>query len=103
MPAIAGSLRLARFNVQLVGFDKDYFVGCPIPTAAIVIISYLVFFHLPADSFVPADMKPALLAAITIGVSALMVSTIRYDTLPGFSRVSPSKSWADLHTCGTMY
>lgn len=98
LPAIAGSLRLARFNVQLVGFDKDYFVGCPIPTAAIVIISYLVFFHLPPDSFVPAAMKPALLATITIGVSALMVSTIRYDTLPGFSlgaiKAQPVKSAA---------
>jgi CDP-diacylglycerol---serine O-phosphatidyltransferase len=98
LPAIAGSLRLARFNVQLVGFDKDYFVGCPIPTAAIVIISYLVFYHLLPDSFVPAEMKPAILTTITIGVSALMVSTIRYDTLPGFSlgaiKAQPVKSAA---------
>lgn len=100
LPAITGSLRLARFNVQLVGFDKDYFVGCPIPTAAIVIISYLVFFHLPPDSFVPAAMKPAVLTTITIGVSALMVSTIRYDTLPGLSpraiKAQPIKSAAIL-------
>lgn len=96
LPAICGSLRLARFNVQLVGFDKDYFSGCPIPTAAIVIISYLVFFHLPADSFVPMSARPAALTAIVIGVSALMVSTIRYDTLPGFSmrtiKAAPLKS-----------
>ena len=98
LPAICGSLRLARFNVQLVGFDKDYFVGCPIPTAAIVIISYLVFFHLPPDSIVPDDLKPTALTAITVGVSALMVSTIRYDTLPGFSmgalKAAPLKSAA---------
>jgi CDP-diacylglycerol---serine O-phosphatidyltransferase len=98
LPAIAGSLRLARFNVQLVGFDKDYFVGCPIPTGAIVIISYLVFVHLPSDSIVSPELKPALLTAITVGVSLLMVSTIRYDTLPGFSlgalKSQPIKSGA---------
>src|SRR5436305_1351453 len=27
LPALCGALRLARFNVQLVGFDKDYFRG----------------------------------------------------------------------------
>lgn len=96
LPAICGSLRLARFNVQLVGFDKDYFTGCPIPTAAIVIISYLVFFHLPPDSVVPVGARPALLTAIVVGVSALMVSTIRYDTMPGMSlralKAAPLKS-----------
>jgi CDP-diacylglycerol--serine O-phosphatidyltransferase len=98
LPAITGSLRLARFNVQLVGFDKDYFVGCPIPTAAIVLISYLVFYHLPATSIVPVGSKPAILTLVTIGVSLLMVSTIRYDTLPGFSmrsiKAQPLKSIA---------
>ena len=96
LPAICGSLRLARFNVQLVGFDKDYFSGCPIPTAAIVIISYLVFFHLPQDSIVPLSARPAALTTLVIGVSALMVSTIRYDTLPGLSmralKAAPLKS-----------
>lgn len=82
LPALCGALRLARFNVQLVGFDKDYFRGLPIPSAALVLISYLVFYHLPETSLVPADLKPALLAVITVGVSLLMVSTIRYDTLP---------------------
>jgi CDP-diacylglycerol--serine O-phosphatidyltransferase len=100
LPAIAGSLRLARFNVQLVGFDKDYFVGCPIPTAAIVLISYLVFFHLPETSIIPPDLKPAALTVITVGVSLLMVSTIKYDTLPGFSlgalKAQPIKSAAVL-------
>jgi len=81
-PAIAGALRLARFNVQLVGYDKDYFRGLPIPSAALVLISYLVFYHLPADSPIPPDWKGMLIAAITVGVSLLMVSTVRYDTLP---------------------
>lgn len=82
LPAICGALRLARFNVQLVGFDKDYFRGLPIPAAALVLISYLVFHHLRPESFVPGDIKPALLVSLTLVISLLMVSTIRYDTLP---------------------
>lgn len=82
LPALCGALRLARFNVQLVGFDKDYFKGLPIPSAALVLISYLVFYHLPADGLIPSSAKPAVIAAITVAVSLLMVSTIRYDTLP---------------------
>lgn len=82
LPALCGALRLARFNVQLVGFDKDYFRGLPIPSAALVLISYLVFYHIPQQSIVPEHIKPALIASITVAVSLLMVSTIRYDTLP---------------------
>lgn len=85
LPALCGALRLARFNVQLVGFDKDYFRGLPIPSAALVLISYLVFFHIPQGGIIPEDAKPALIACITVAVSLLMVSTIRYDTLPKFS------------------
>ncbi|MDB5035634.1 MAG: pssA [Chlorobi bacterium] len=98
LPALCGALRLARFNVQLVGFDKDYFRGLPIPSAALVLISYLVFFHLPtgAASYIPEPAKPAILVAITIAVSLLMVSTIRYDTIPKLNmsgiRKNPSKA-----------
>lgn len=81
-PAIAGALRLARFNVQLVGYDKDYFRGLPIPSAALTLISYLVFYHLPPGGMVPLPWRPALITAITLGTSLLMVSNVRYDTLP---------------------
>lgn len=82
LPAMAGALRLARFNVQLTGFDKSHFLGLPIPAAALTAISYLVFHHLAEDPFPSAGMKPALITVITVGVSLLMVSTIRYDTFP---------------------
>ena len=38
-------IRLARFNVQLVGFDKEYFKGLPIPSSAIVISSFVLSFY----------------------------------------------------------
>jgi CDP-diacylglycerol--serine O-phosphatidyltransferase len=93
LPAICGALRLARFNVQLVGFDKDYFRGLPIPSAALTLISYLVFFHIPPENQIPPEsVKPAVLAIITVLVSLLMVSTIRYDTLPKFSAAGIRKA-----------
>lgn len=96
LPALCGALRLARFNVQLVGFDKDYFMGLPIPSAALVLISYLVFFHLPETGILAPSVKPIIIVSLTVAVSLLMVSTIRYDTLPKFSKQAivkaPAKS-----------
>ena len=80
LPAMCGAIRLARFNVQLVGFDKDYFKGLPIPSAAILIVSYVAF------QFVPMPLATRLndigMYIVTVGASLLMVSTIKYDTMP---------------------
>lgn len=82
LPAMTGALRLARFNVQLTGFDKSYFLGLPIPAAALTAISYLVFHHMSSDAIPSESWKPTLITIMTVGVSLLMVSTIRYDTFP---------------------
>jgi CDP-diacylglycerol--serine O-phosphatidyltransferase len=83
-PAICGALRLARFNVQLVGFDKNYFRGLPIPSAAFLIVSYVYFYFDGASDSVLVNGFG--LMGITIIVSLLMVSTIKYDTIPKFTR-----------------
>jgi CDP-diacylglycerol---serine O-phosphatidyltransferase len=91
---ILGGIRLARFNVQLVGFDKDYFTGLPIPASAIAVIAYILTF---AQAGVPgADgaagrlmlegAAAAWFAPMIVVVSLLMVSTVKYDTIPKFSR-----------------
>ncbi len=80
LPAICGAIRLARFNTQLVGFDKDYFRGLPIPSAAILIISYVMFHHL--DLPVAERLDDPWMWVVTIGASLLMVSTIKYDVVP---------------------
>lgn len=85
LPAICGALRLARFNVQLVGFDKDYFKGLPIPSAALLIISYVTFYYLRPDPGVSQSTYDAGLIAVVVGASLLMVSTVKYDTLPKMS------------------
>jgi CDP-diacylglycerol--serine O-phosphatidyltransferase len=84
LPLILGALRLARFNSQLVGFSKEYFRGLPIPASALTIAAYVNTFHLEGSGY-PA-LAGSLLAPLVTVVSLLMVSTIKYDTLPQLSR-----------------
>ncbi|MEW6511749.1 MAG: CDP-diacylglycerol--serine O-phosphatidyltransferase [Bacteroidota bacterium] len=84
MVMIFGGLRLARFNVQLVGFDKEYFVGLPIPSSAITIASFTIAYFVPGVGL-PATAE-ALLPWMVAGLALLMVSKVKYDTLPRISR-----------------
>jgi len=84
MPLILGALRLARFNSQLVGYTKEYFRGLPIPASALAIASYVLSFHVEGSGFAP--LWASALAPTVAVVSLLMVSTIRYDTIPQVSR-----------------
>ncbi len=85
MPVIFGAIRLARFNVQLVGFDKDYFNGLPIPMQAITICAFI----LQLDGSFQSGLLPLPgigLTALVILLSFLMVSHVKYDTLPKLSK-----------------
>jgi len=86
LPMIFGGIRLARFNVQLVGFDKDHFRGLPIPSAAGVIITYILIFYNEDAGF--SGIWEKLLIPTIVVVSLLMISTIKYDTLPRPSKES---------------
>jgi len=81
MPLIAGGFRLARFNVQLVGFSKSFFLGLPIPTSALTIASFVLAFY--NDGY-PKPISD-FIAPMILVLSYLMVSNIRYETLPKFS------------------
>jgi CDP-diacylglycerol--serine O-phosphatidyltransferase len=85
LPAICGALRLARFNVQLVGFDKNYFRGMPIPAAAVTLASF-IYFHYDSSTPDALQMSNMAVLVITVVTSLLMVSTIKYDTIPKFTR-----------------
>ena len=81
LPALAGVLRLARFNVQLTGMeDKLYFRGMPIPAGALTIVSYVI--TIDRHDVLPPDLRPWGLLTATIITSAAMVSTIKYDNMP---------------------
>ena len=81
---IAGGLRLARFNVQLVGFNKTYFTGLPIPSAAIAIASFIIAFYTRGAGYNPSVI--IYIIPLVVVLSYLMVSTIKYDTLPKFTK-----------------
>jgi CDP-diacylglycerol--serine O-phosphatidyltransferase len=81
--AICGALRLARFNVLAYrheGLNK-FFVGLPIPFAAITVVS-LVLVREPTGAAVP----PIPVAAVSMILSYLMVSNIRYRKVARLSR-----------------
>ncbi len=83
---VFGGLRLARFNVQLVGYDKDQFVGLPIPASALTVASFTLNYYVEGTGLVPA--AAAVLPWMIVALALLMVSKIRYDTLPKISRRS---------------
>jgi len=81
LPMIAGGFRLARFNVQLVGFEKSFFIGLPIPTAALTIASFVLAFY---DNGYSSPYIHIIIPLVIV-VSILMISNIRYETLPKFT------------------
>lgn len=77
---IAGGFRLARFNVQLVSFEKTFFRGLPIPIAALTISSFILsFYHTNKGFTAPFD---DFIIPLVIILSILMISKIKYDTIP---------------------
>ncbi len=83
MPLVFGAIRLARFNVQLVGYDKDSFKGLPIPFQAITLCAFLLHYHTEGAGLQGASRL--MLGPLVAGLSLLMVSRITYDTLPKFT------------------
>jgi CDP-diacylglycerol---serine O-phosphatidyltransferase len=78
-----GAVRLARFNVLSMGDQgkparpSKYIVGLPIPGAAGILISIVVTDHtVSSDLSSPQYALPVL--AVTLGLSFLMVSTIKF-------------------------
>lgn len=101
-PLIMGALRLARFNVQLVGFSKDHFTGMPIPLSALTIVSFILFFG--PEAIRAQEILQYALLALTAACGVLMVSTVRYPVVPKVSvrifREQPVKML--LFTAGTL-
>lgn len=73
-----GALRLARFNVQHDDIEQDFFQGLPIPMAAYVLATYVIFHQ---HMFVFPPERSYLVVGMTMLLGLLMVSTIRYRSL----------------------
>jgi CDP-diacylglycerol---serine O-phosphatidyltransferase len=81
LPALGGAIRLARFNVKLTSFeDKNYFSGLPIPSSAMTIASYIVFFQITNEY--PQEVKNIAIIVVTLLSSFAMVSTVKFDNMP---------------------
>ena len=81
LPALAGVTRLARFNVQLSGFeDKLYFTGLPIPAGALTILSYILLFK--DSGYIPAYFDTYMYFAVSVVTALVMISTVKFDNLP---------------------
>jgi CDP-diacylglycerol--serine O-phosphatidyltransferase len=70
-----GALRLARFNVQSGTIDSKKFNGLPIPAAAVMLSTTVLFFH--KLEIEPEQFRLALLI-LTLVLSFLMVSAIKF-------------------------
>ncbi|MCX5812747.1 MAG: CDP-diacylglycerol--serine O-phosphatidyltransferase [Proteobacteria bacterium] len=71
-----GALRLARFNIQSDGMQKNQFLGLPIPAAATTIAGCVLF-----SSWLGhwgMDLKTILMPILIYILAFLMVSDVRY-------------------------
>jgi CDP-diacylglycerol--serine O-phosphatidyltransferase len=75
---VTGAFRLARFNLGAKSEKKLYYTGLPIPMAAVTFAGYVLF----CNEIWGALKYPEFLISMIIAFSALMVSSLKYDTLP---------------------
>lgn len=71
---VAGSLRLARFNTLPARTDHRYFIGLPIPAAALSLCAIINYAPQP----VPSRDFALVMMFVTAGIAFAMVSTVRY-------------------------
>ena len=86
---VCGSMRLARFNIQTHLVDKKYFIGLPIPAAAGT-ISTLVL--VTPEPLVDRIWMAGLLL-LTVVLSYLMISTIRYRSFKDLDLKQRRPAW----------
>lgn len=82
----SGTIRLARFNVTATKHKKSYFTGMPIPAAASILASFILFSEHVWNVFAKIDFSIGLI----IFTSFAMLSTLKYSTFPkiGFNNKS---------------
>jgi CDP-diacylglycerol---serine O-phosphatidyltransferase len=83
-----GALRLARYNVQMGSTESKAFTGMPIPGAATIVATLVVFYN---ELWAILPQKNVLILIMTIFLAMLMVSTLRFHSLKeiDFSRRKP--------------
>ena len=72
---VCGALRLARYNIQMGSAESKAFTGMPIPGAAAIVATLVIFYH---ELWEIGPEKNYLILLLTIFLSVLMVSTLRF-------------------------
>lgn len=72
----SGAMRLARFNTQASSTAGKYFTGLPIPAAAGLIATTVIFDH--HILLMGKEVRPVVILVMTYILAYLMVSTIPY-------------------------
>ena len=78
-----GALRLARFNVQSEYASKKFFIGLPIPLAAVTLATFILF-----QKYMPTALLPYLDIIVLVHMyilALLMVSTVRFASFKEYS------------------
>ncbi len=70
-----GALRLARYNVQMGSTELRSFTGMPIPGAATIVATLVIFYH---EIWETLPAKNYFILIFTFFLAVLMVSTLRY-------------------------
>jgi CDP-diacylglycerol--serine O-phosphatidyltransferase len=70
-----GALRLARYNVQMGSTEFRSFTGMPIPGAATIVATLVIFYH---EIWETTPAKNYFILIFTFFLAVLMVSTLRY-------------------------
>ncbi|MEM6782980.1 MAG: CDP-diacylglycerol--serine O-phosphatidyltransferase [Bacteroidota bacterium] len=88
LPLLCGAVRLARYNVldtAVTGVQEktDFFTGLPIPAQAGLIVTFILTFQDNAwFDGLPEETVSKILVTMVVVLSALMVSPVRFPTLP---------------------
>lgn len=76
-----GAMRLARYNLQHNTIEDKRFQGLPIPIAAYVLATYVIFYH---HFYAMPPEGSYIVMAMTVILSLLMVSNIGYRSFKQF-------------------
>lgn len=74
-----GALRLARFNVNSSSLPKNYFQGLPIPMAAGLVATFIIFNQTMEWPDSP-QLKDTFVLVLTFGLASLMVSNVQFPS-----------------------
>jgi CDP-diacylglycerol--serine O-phosphatidyltransferase len=77
---IGSGLRLARFNISMIGYEKDSFSGLPTPAQALTIAGFVLW--MSSDKIFPVASMQIVLAVLSTALALLMISKVNYDALP---------------------